>query len=244
MELLGRIFSVVDNIVTFVVDNPEQLDNLGRITEDKHPEAMLKVPDGRKISPIQRNKAYAIMQDMSKSSGIPLEEIKKMMKKYYAIEMHDSEFSLANTDVTTASQFISFLIDWCFQYDISLSKPAIKYHADEDRYQYMCLKYRKCVLCNQHADIHHADKVGLNMRHLADHREKRLVALCRIHHQQAENMGWPGFSELYAIPGYKLDERTLNELKIMTYASMREKDRRKARDDQSSRISRTNHQGR
>jgi len=84
-------------------------------------------------------------------------------------------------------------------------------------------------------DVHHVDVVGMGQdRKLVDHRDKRLIALCREHHQLAHNMGWATFSQVHHVIGIKLDRQTLNNLGIMTYKRMEEID-----NDQSSGVSRT-----
>lgn len=239
MELWGRIVSIKGHMITFATENPEELKNLSRITSEKYPEAVLKVTDTRQISPSQRAKAHAIIRDMAVDTGSTKLEMKMDMKAYFCEETGHEMFSLANTDVTTARYFITFLLETCFQMDIPLKKGGMEMQDDLDAYQYICLKYRKCILCQKPAEVHHLDRVGLNMRDRTDHREKRLVALCHEHHAIAQKMSADVFAQEYHIPGIKLDEKTLHDLSIMTYSMMREKDRRKLRDDQSSGISGT-----
>lgn len=159
-----------------------------------------------------------------------LEELKNWMKYFFEIETGESPFSFSTTDMTTAREFISFLIEYVLKHDIPLSKPAMKYQDDLDAYMYQTLKYRKCVLCGKHADVHHIDTIGMgNDRTLVDHRDKRLIALCREHHNEAHNRGWASFSELYHVKGIILDPQMLNKLGIMTYKRMQEIDEKVGR---------------
>ncbi|WP_433322512.1 putative HNHc nuclease [Weissella tructae] len=238
MELWGRIVSIKGNMITFAAVNPEELRGLSRITSEKYPEASLTVTDTRQISPSQKAKAHAILRDMANESGSTLLEMKTDMKNEFCEDTGHKMFSLSNTDVTTARYFISFLLEKCFQMDIPLKKGGMEMYDDLEDYQYICLAYRKCVLCQKPAEVHHLDRVGLNLRDRTDHRKKRLVALCHQHHAVAQKMSAEVFADEYHIPGIFLDEETLHDLGIMTYEQMREKDRRKQRDDQSSGISR------
>ncbi|WP_433322364.1 putative HNHc nuclease [Weissella tructae] len=241
MELWGRVVHVKGSYVTFAAENPEELANLSLITQEDRPEAVLNLPDNRKISNVQRKKAYAIMSDIADWTGYVPEEIKAQMKFMFEAEYGISDISLGTTDMTTARYFITMLLEFCFRMDIPLKHNGLALQDDIRAYAFICLRYRKCMVCGKHETVetHHVDKIGGGNRKTIDHRNKRLVALCHEHHQEAEHLHWPRFSEIYHLVGIKLDEKTLHDLGLMTYKSMREHDRRKERDDQSSRISGT-----
>ncbi|WP_242458518.1 putative HNHc nuclease [Weissella confusa] len=96
---------------------------------------------------------------------------------------------------------------------------------DVEAYMYSSLSHRSCVVCGRPADVHHIDTVGMgNDRNLVDHREKHLIALCRVHHNEAHNIGWPAFEQKYHVKGIKLDPETLQRLGIMTFKRMEEID--------------------
>lgn len=231
MELLGRMFSVVDNVVTFVVNDPKELEHISRVTSEMYPEATLHIPDGRKISRVQRAKAHAIMRDIAKFQETTLESVKQDMKLMFCDSNGIEYFSFSNVDMTTARDFITYLLETCFEMDIPLAKGGLELQDDIEKYQYICLAHRKCVLCQKPAEVHHLDRVGSGMRHLVDHRKLRLVALCHVHHQVAQKMSMEVFEKEYHLPGIRLDEQTLHDLGIMTYARMAEIDRRKERDE-------------
>lgn len=239
MEVWGRIVSIRNNMVTMAVENVDELRHIARITNDPRPEAVLQVPDGRKISHVQRQKIYAILGDMASSTGDTKEAVKKDMKQRFCDDMGLKKFSFSTVDVTTATQFVTYLLEYCFEMDIPLKYGGMAVFDDDQAYQYMCLKKRKCVLCQKQAEVHHLDRVGSKMRHLVDHRELRLVALCHEHHTLAQKMSMEVFEQTYFLSGIRLDEETLIDLRIMTRKRMDEIDRRKERDDQSRSISRT-----
>ena len=94
-----------------------------------------------------------------------------------------------------------------------------------EAYMYSSLSHRSCVVCGRPADVHHIDTVGMgNDRNLVDHREKHLIALCRVHHNEAHNIGWTAFEQKYHVKGIKLDPETLQRLGIMTFKRMEEID--------------------
>ncbi|KRN77608.1 putative HNHc nuclease [Weissella minor] len=225
MELWGRMLGVQGNVVSFAAENLEELATLSLYTQEDRPEAVLQIPDNRHISAVQRKKAFALMHDMASYCGYEDSVFKDTMMFMFEGATGIEQFSFKDVDMTTARYFISFLLDYALKWHIPLSKSALSYQDDLDIYMYQSLKYRSCVLCGKHADVHHVDAIGNNQfRALADHREKRLVALCRIHHQEAENMGWLSFSELYHVKGIYLEPKMLNQLGIMTYERMKQID--------------------
>lgn len=230
MELWGKLVSVDGNKVTLAAENPEELASLSLYTQKDNPEAAISIPDGRRISTVQRKKAYAILGDMSKWSGYTPIEQKDWMKFLFEQGTGIEDISLGKTDMTTARFFITFLLDYALKHSIPLSKPGLAYHDDLDAYMFQCLKYRKCVVCGDTAQVHHIDAVGNNdKRSLTDHRKKRLIALCWRHHGQAHKQGWKDFSEEYHLKGIYLDAQTLINLKIMTRERMDEIDDKQRR---------------
>lgn len=236
MDIWGRITHISGNKVTMSVEDAQELASLSLYTTEEQPQAVITVADNRRISRIQRKKAYAIIGEIAKWSGYTPEEAKEWMKFYYEAETGDHHFSFANTDMTTARNFISYLLDYAVRNHIPMSKSGLDYMDDVEAYMYSSLRYRSCVVCGQHADVHHVSTVGMgNDRRLVDHREKELIALCRVHHNEAHNIGWPAFSQKYHVMGIKLDPETLQRLGIMTYKQM------EVIDNESRRTNRTAH---
>lgn len=225
MNFIGKITEIKGQYVTVKVNDLLTLGLINSVNDDEHPEVDVTVVDKRLISPVQRRKTYAILRDMSDFFGYTLDEMKNVMKALFYETMNAHEFSLGNTDITTARTFISFLLEFALKYHIPMRKPALEYQDDLDVYMYQSLKNRSCAICGLPADVHHVDTIGMgNDRNDIDHRDKRLIALCRVHHQEAHNMGWLSFSEKWHVKGIKLDRQTLHDLGIMTYRRMDELD--------------------
>lgn len=240
MDIWGRITNISGNKVTMSVEDAQELAMLSLYTSEERPQAVISIADERSISRVQRKKAYAIIGEIAKWSGYTPEETKWWMKFYYEAETGDQHFSFADTDMTTARTFISYLLDYAVKNHIPMSKSGLAYMDDVEAYMYSSLSHRSCVVCGRPADVHHIDTVGMgNDRNLVDHRQKHLIALCRVHHNEAHNIGWPAFEQNYHVKGIKLDPETLQRLGIMTFKRMEEID-----NDKSRRISRTTNQGR
>lgn len=230
MELWGRITAIKGNQIAVTLESREELASLSLFTTEEQPQVIVDVQDERHLSNLQRRKAYAIMGEIANWTGYIPEECKEWLKYFFTAETGNPYFSFANTDMTTAKRFITFLLDFAIRNGIPLKHSGITYQDDIDTYMYMSLKYRSCVICGKPADIHHVNSVGMgNDRELVDHRQKHLIALCREHHQQAHQMGWPMFKENYHVKAILLDPQTLNQLGIMTYKRMEEIDDKQRR---------------
>ena len=112
--------------------------------------------DGRKISPQQRRKVYALLGEIDEYvNGIRtaegVEEQKRLLKLEFMLKrMSKTErqlFSLADTDVTTAREFITFVIDFIVANDIPTRIPLLEQCEDIGRYVYACLVNKRCCIC-------------------------------------------------------------------------------------------------
>ena len=225
MDLWGKITAVKGNRVVISLESAQELASLSLFTTEEQPQVVVNVQDERKLSVLQRKKAYALIAEIARWSGYIPEECKEWLKYYFTAETGTPYFSFSNADMTTAKEFITFLLDYAIRNHVPMKHSGLTYQDDLEAYMYSSLKYRSCVICGKHADVHHLDTVGMgNDRNLVDHRNKHLIALCREHHQLAHQLGWQTFKEKYHVKGIILDPQMLNQLGIMTYKRMKEID--------------------
>ena len=181
----GKIVDVVDGgLMVFV-----PYGDLEKIIKRQYDEVQVGLPDGRKISPEQRRKAYALMREIGEFYGYEQSEIKDVMKHDFVAnhlkQLQRELFSLSDCDVTTAKEFISYLIDFILRNDIPTRVPLASLADDVDRYMYSCLMRRKCCICGQRADIHHWTRIGMGAnRKTVIHEGMTLEPLCRVHHTE------------------------------------------------------------
>lgn len=176
----------------------------------------IRLTDGREISAEQRKKVYALLRDISEWSGYTPDETKQLMKYAYIIATGEPEFSLSDTDMTTAKEFITLLIEFCFDNNVP-TKDTLLYQTDDiGKYLYMCLEHRKCAICNKRAEVHHVDRVGMgrNREHIV-HVGMRAITLCTEHHGEAHT-DEKGLFEHYYIYGIRLDEYLCKCLNLNT----------------------------
>lgn len=188
--------------------------------------AFVRLDDGRAISAEQRKKIYAILGDIANWNGDVIDALKQAKELDFIVSTIDSEegevewFSLSpsspiTASMTTAKRFITFLLDFCIEWDVPLSKPGREYSEDIGRFLYSCLVNRRCCLCGLDADIHHVDTIGMGSdRRSISHVGMRAMALCRTHHTEAHQIGQHAFDDRYKVFGIKLGEYEVKKLKL------------------------------
>lgn len=172
--------------------------DMERFVHRQYDEVRVELADGRSRTPEQLRKAWAIMSDIaiwqSGDKRDAKEDVYKPLAAKFSADVQQSLskqlFHLSTADVTTAREFISFLIEICLEYDIPMSRPLGELSDDIDRYVYACAVHRKCAVCGQRAEIHHVDIIGMggDRKHM-DHRGMRALPLCRKHHMEAHDKG-------------------------------------------------------
>lgn len=218
MITTGRIIEYSGNrIIVECHDSVEREINQKQIAEVE-----LRLDDGRTISAAQRRKIFAIIRDIAIYTGHEPEYLRQLFEwdfcSWYGVE----PFSLSDVNVTTAREFITYLIGFCFKWAVPTKDSLLTETDDIGKYLYQCLEFRKCAICNAKADIHHVDHVG-NGRNRDNivHVGMRAIALCREHHQQAHN-GEKELFKQYHIYGIKLDEYLCNRLSLRTEKKRKE----------------------
>lgn len=174
----------------------------------------IRLTDGREISADQRRKIFALVRDIASWSGEEPEYIRKFTTFEYRITNGIEPFSLSDCDMSTAKEYITYLIDFCFRHCVPTRDTLLNRTDDIDKYLYSCLAYRKCAVCNAKADVHHIDTVGMGRDRVGiNHIGMEAIALCREHHQKAHTKG-QAFFDKYHIYGIKLDSNLCKILNL------------------------------
>lgn len=174
----------------------------------------IRLTDGREISAGQRRKIFALIRDIANWSGDIPEYIRQYTEFDYRLQNGLEPFSLSDCDMSTARDYISYLIDFCFVHSVPTRDTLLNRTDDINKYLYSCLEHRKCAVCNEKADIHHITAVGMG-RDRAEivHKGMEAIALCRQHHQEAHTRG-QAFFEDYHIYGIRLDDYLCDVLNL------------------------------
>lgn len=174
----------------------------------------IRLTDGREISAEQRKKIFAMVRDIANWSGDEPECIRKFTQFEYRLQNGLEPFSLSDCDKSTARDYITYLIDFCFRHGVPTRDTLLNRTDDIDKYLYSCLEYRKCAVCNSKADVHHIDAIGMGRdRATIVHIGMEAIALCRKHHQEAHTKGQT-FFDAYHIYGIELDQYLCKKLNL------------------------------
>ena len=182
-------------------------------------ECTIILQDERRITPRQRAACYALLGEIDEYvNGIRSEAGREEQKNFLKLDfmlkrMTDAErrmFSLSDCSVTTATAFITFLIEFILANDIPTKFPLVEKADDIGAYVYACLANKKCAVCGRHADLHHAEGShvgnGVN-REEVHHLGREALPLCRKHHDECHGMPEREFLEKYHLAPVKLDEK-------------------------------------
>ena len=177
--------------------------DIGRACLRKYDEVQVGLPDGRRITPDQRRKAYALMNEIAEWMGDLPEYVKRLMKMDFMVTrmqaLQKQIFSLSDCDVTTAREFINYLIDFIIEHDVPTQTPLIELCEDISKYVYACLMHKKCAVCGKsHADLHHVTAIGAGVnRDTVYQIGIPVLPLCREHHMESHNIGQQEFLKLH-----------------------------------------------
>ena len=190
-EIMKHIYNFMDKPITIelLIDDEEQTIRLQQIT------------------PEQRKKIYALFRDIASYTGNTPENEKENMKTLFIQQTHYEPFSLANCDWKLASDFIEWLINFCFENGIPLTEHPLRTLDDIEKYVRICLKNKICTICGKPGEIHHWDTIGMGRdREKVDDSRYRKICLCREHHREVHTIGVNAFEEKYHVYGVIWDE--------------------------------------
>lgn len=206
MEIIsGKIINLDQYGLTIQADYK----NHDRACLRRYSKVEVALPDGRNISPAQRRKAYALIHEISDFTGELPEMEKERLKLDFVVNhlqaLAKKMFSLSNCDMTTAREFISYLIDFMIEHDIPSKTPLVELCEDITRYVYACTKKKICAVCGRPAELHHVDRIGMGRNRQEVYQIGMLVLpLCRQHHTECHTMPQNEFNKKYHLQGIKL----------------------------------------
>ena len=195
--------------------------DIERMTLRKYSEVQIGLPDGRTISPEQRKKAYALIGEIADWVGDFPEYIKRLMKMEFVVNrlqsLEKELFSLSNCDITTAREFITYLIDFMIEHDIPSKIPLYEQCEDIHRYVYSCALKKRCAISGRRAELHHVDTVGMGRdRDDIIHIGMRVLPLSREYHTLAHTKGNDWLLNEYHLEPITVDKQIAKVYKLNT----------------------------
>ena len=117
-HMLGQIVDIKEGGEVVI---KATLPNLQHALDRHYDNVEIILPDGRRITPLQRKKCYALIGEIAEfvegfRNSETIEDTKQVMKWDFVLKrMEEQErrlFSLANCDMSTAREFITYRIDF------------------------------------------------------------------------------------------------------------------------------------
>jgi hypothetical protein len=117
--------------------------------------------------------------------------------------------------MTTAREFISYLIDFIIAEDIPSQVSLIDNCEDIGRYVYACLINKKCCVCGKKAQLHHVQSVGSQgYRDKINHIGLEALPLCADHHTESHTIGQESFMGKYHLKPVIIDKKIAQIYKL------------------------------
>lgn len=197
----------------------------------------IRFDDGRSITSAQNKLIHALIGDVAKHYDYhPSErkQLKEDLKLQFAEAYGIEPFSTADLDVTTATDFIDYLIEFMLLWDIEMSSKVNAMARTTNNWIYYHIMNGKCVCCQRDKraigiHLHHTNAIGIGRdRKTIDHSQHKFLTLCADHHQEAHTIGQKTFNARYHLDGIKLSKESLVELRLMKKCDLTELDEAEA----------------
>lgn len=195
--------------------------DIERMTLRRYDEVQIGLPDGRTISPEQRKKAHALINEIAEWMGEIPEYVKRLVKMEFIVNslqsLEKELFSLSNCDITTAREFITYLIDFMIEHDVPSKIPLYEQCEDIYRYVYSCALKKRCAISGRRAELHHVDAVGMGRdRDDIIHIGMRVLPLSREYHTLAHTKGNDWLLNEYHLEPITVDKQIAKVYKLNT----------------------------
>lgn len=201
--------------------------DMEKATRRKYSNVLIGFEDGRRISSKQRRKCYALIGEIAEyiegyRTAETINETKEMLKLKFTLECMQSierrMFSLSDVPMETATDFITFLVNFIIRHGVPTKISIIDNCEDIGAYVYACLIHKKCACCGRPCDLHHVDTVAAHggNREKINHLGLRALPLCREHHTDLHKMGDTDFMQKWHLEPVKIDEKIAKIYRLNT----------------------------
>lgn len=187
-----------------------------------------------KITRPQQKIAHALIRDVDDYSNNErfLQNTEDDLKKRFCIDVgypFDRLFSLSNCSKDLATQFISWLVEYCFHYDIPFDGKDLHLDFDMNRKMFLSALHNRCFVTGARRQdavlhIHHVNVVGMGKRKKVDHRGRYYMILRAELHNEIHQLGYDAFCEKWHVGAVKLADEQIIQYGLMTKKQMTERD--------------------
>lgn len=215
MTVFGKLGKYSKRKLEVEVEEDLDINKISKYANGRSVSVSVEIEDGRRISPDQRKKTYALIHDVCDYLGYPDDAMEAWFKYQFIQKKGIEWFSLSDCSMSLAASFLTFILDICFKQDIPFRTKTWDMIPTDYHLTLQCLKHRKCVICGKRAQFAHVNAVGMGVnRNKVDHRQRYVMPLCVNHHTEQHNKGIDSFINYYHIKPVKPDLETLRILKV------------------------------
>ncbi|MFR6533961.1 MAG: putative HNHc nuclease [Staphylococcus simulans] len=155
--------------------------------------AEVKVYDNKSITHEQRKKIFALLNDIERYWGEPVEALRVRFQSELEIMNGYDPISLSNCERKVASELIELIIAFMFHHQIPMRRETSELLKEDKALLYYATINRNCVICYGY----------------------EVLALCREHHSEQHNIGVDTFDKKYHLENswISVDDRLNKMLK-------------------------------
>lgn len=191
--------------------------------------------DDSKITRLQQKKIYALIDDINSNSRNEHPYIAKIRAKTEFLKSLDLPFtleklfSLKDCDKELASEFINYLVEYCFEKDIPFDSRELHLTYDVDRMMFLSGVHNRCFVTQARREdallhIHHVNAIGKGSRSKTDHRNRYYMILRAELHDEIHRLGYWNFCNKYHCGAIRFSDEQLLSMNLMSKKQMEERD--------------------
>lgn len=222
--MFGKMISQQGKQITIELDEDFDSFKAMRLSDGHQPSVELTIDDKRHISPEQRKKIWALINDFCNYTGDVPKDVEERFKWQVQMIFGIDHFSLSNCSKTVGNYMILTILDFMFREDIPF-RTKIWDSLDSDYLRaILSLRDRVCVICGKpHAQLCHYRAVGIGRnRHTIDERKMLFMSMCANHHMEQNRIGIQSFLLKYHIKPIRLTDDQLVRYHVLTKKRLEE----------------------
>lgn len=223
--MFGFVKKIIGHLLVVRLDDDASINRLFKYREQgKKIRVEVRIEDGRQITPDQRKKIFALINDFCNYTGDVPKDAEEYFKARTQMTFGIEHFHLSSCSITTANYMILTILDFLFEENIPFKLKTWEAIPNEFPKQILAMKNKTCVICGKpNADLAHYRAVGMGRnRHTIDERKMYFMSLCREHHTEQHKIGINTFIKLHHIKPIKLSDEDLIRFHILTKQRLKE----------------------
>ncbi|WP_407855611.1 putative HNHc nuclease [Enterococcus hailinensis] len=187
-----------------------------------------------KITRPQQKIAHALIRDINDYSNNErfIQNEEDELKIKFCIDRglpFEKLFYLSNCSKDLATQFISWLVEYCFHHDIPFDGKSLYLVHDLNRKLFLSALHNRCFVTQARRQdavlhIHHVNAVGIGKRSKVDHRGRYYMILRAELHNEIHQLGYEKFCEKWHVGAIKLTDQQILDFGLMSQKQMKELD--------------------